>query len=386
MKRKSNSADSILVVELGHHYFVIDEVLAIFEVGENVEVVVLVSDVNRFSKMYMNQQRFKTRIFEMKPLASIAVAKLFLHLLFCQQKFSKIYYTTGPEHSRFIVVLLWAITTLRVKKRIVLNVRNVGAYWKVEPNNIGYRCSGLVRRYVARKVRYFTFETEAMRQAVVRIAARNDLQSEVMSVRSSDSPIRCYSERSDSVSQDGGKLLLGVLGQIDELRKDYALLAGALKMMPRSLADRINLEFLTSQEVSFLPEGLIAGEEVAMSLRANGYSESEMWRRAADCAVLVSPLNAAVGYGALKGSGTFGDAIALNKLLILPDWADPLKEFASFCRYYSNIDDLVEILSSIATSPDIARLSSSVFDEYTKQALRVRFNAVHQVSEPPERR
>ena len=40
--------------------------------------------------------------------------------------------------------------------------------------------------------------------------------------------------------------------------------------------------------------------------------------------------------GNIKGSGSFGDAILLNKHLICPSSSDSQKEFKSFSSYYNN--------------------------------------------------
>ena len=48
-------------------------------------------------------------------------------------------------------------------------------------------------------------------------------------------------------------------------------------------------------------------------------------------------------YGDYKGTGSFGDAIQLQKL-IAPLFSDKIKEFKDFTLYYNQIEDLEKLL------------------------------------------
>ena len=76
-------------------------------------------------------------------------------------------------------------------------------------------------------------------------------------------------------------------------------------------------------------------------------SEEDFLRMGKDCDILLSLNKEEKYYGNYKGTGSFGDAMYLQKSLIIPAFADPIYEFSDFCYYYKNKKDLELIFHKI---------------------------------------
>lgn len=75
-----------------------------------------------------------------------------------------------------------------------------------------------------------------------------------------------------------------------------------------------------------------------------------------------------MSYGAAYGSGSFADAIALNKLLLLPSHVPIPEEFRSFVKHYDSKKSLVEILNQMNAQPQ--PLSPRIFDKFILSATK----------------
>jgi len=69
-------------------------------------------------------------------------------------------------------------------------------------------------------------------------------------------------------------------------------------------------------------------------------------------------------YGSSKSTGAFGDAISLNKKLIIPFFADKALEFSSFTYYYKTADELTNFLID-AVSKKETPFSKKLFADYS---------------------
>ena len=115
------------------------------------------------------------------------------------------------------------------------------------------------------------------------------------------------------------KIIVGVLGSIDERKKDYEIILRAIKdiqpefrpmfvflgsKMPKSSYSVID-RFKDVTEVLYPMEKII--------------SEIDFYSYGQICDVLISPLRAEINYGSKFGTGSIADAIALQKFIIFPE-------------------------------------------------------------------
>jgi hypothetical protein len=139
---------------------------------------------------------------------------------------------------------------------------------------------------------------------------------------------------------------VGLLGSIDATRRDYVSLVSALQAMPSDVRDSVILVVLgtTSGEES---DAVIAelGQFVRIETGDPYLPDPELVRLGLSCHVLLAPLSSSMGYGFAKGTGAFGDAVMLHKRLLIPAFADPRREFAGFCDYYANSQELAQMLT-----------------------------------------
>tara|TARA_Y100001934_G_C12216627_1_gene708728 strand:- start:31 stop:570 length:540 start_codon:yes stop_codon:yes gene_type:complete len=143
-------------------------------------------------------------------------------------------------------------------------------------------------------------------------------------------------------------LKIGLLGSLDETRRNYQLLLEVLESLSaksrksfsfailgqcRDGSDNLILKQLQKYvEVDF-PDGFLASDDFDS--------------KGASCHLLLAPLLSHMEYGTYKGTGAIGDAIYLRRNIILPAACDPEGEFKEIAYCYSSKDDLISFFNKL---------------------------------------
>jgi len=174
---------------------------------------------------------------------------------------------------------------------------------------------------------------------------------------------------------------IGMLGSLDKARRDYQTVLDAFRELPQ--------ECLGSVEIVILGE-CIDGEDneilksfkqlVAVDYPVRYLTSDEFDKKGSSCDLLLSPLLPSMEYGTFKGSGAIGDAIYLQKNILLPSFVDPDKEFSEISYYYSNKTDLAGILNSISQKPARA-IGTDFIEKYNTDSIsRNIINEINQIN------
>lgn len=136
------------------------------------------------------------------------------------------------------------------------------------------------------------------------------------------------------------KLVIGVLGSINTIKRDYEPLLKAIERI--QIERRPSLYFLgatTLQESESILNNFKKFTRVYF-LKNQTISETEFYLKGKNCDVLLAPLRVTYDYGYNYGTGSIADGIFLNKLIIMPKGINFGLTFNKFLIRYENSNDL----------------------------------------------
>lgn len=285
-------------------------------------------------------------------LARLIGDSLFYGRIFFGTFFSRrVLITTGPEHGgRIEITAMWLFVFLR-RGRVILNVRDGTEYMKALKFENRDAWSNMAASMFER-IKRFSFETEGVRNTFLGVL-RSDSITGVIPWMMSDMAVNQQETSSPKPESIDAPILIGVLGTIDNTRRDYETVVRALRHLSSCERERLKLLFLAGpppqtdisqfrRRISNLVETEFPDEP--------GFLLSYI-PRGSLCDVLLAPLKEETGYGITKGSGAFGDLLAMRKMLIAPKTSDPMQEFSAFAHYYRGDSELARILRQIIADP-----------------------------------
>jgi hypothetical protein len=256
-----------------------------------------------------------------------------------------IYIESGPDFARAWDALAFLVFCWLFRRKIIFTFRNLSPYLKSSP---GLACR--LRNMAIRRLKRLTFETATQRDVFLRTERIRTALVGVSYDRYVDEPIGPRATVLAAPSSEGFRV--GLLGTVNPLRRDYGLVAKALSRLPRGCAEKISMVVLggsLSHEAASHLQGL--AEFVAIDSPGGFLTEEAFRLRGESCDVLLAPLTSSKAYGTLNGSGCFGDSVFLDRKLILPRFADPAEEFKEMCFYYSDAEELADLLARLADAP-----------------------------------
>ena len=307
---------------------------------------------------------------------------MYLQLLFLHKSYYKIFIVDGPEYpdypssvKGFVIylhqMLMFLIISLFFKDKIVTYVREISRYF---PN---LAPKGKIFIYIRNKILFLSKNFLCENRNLTKVFKDNIKSKLLDNIKVSTLYTRISrSNIYNSYTKDENKkyFILGILGAIDGSRKDYSLLLEFLKKNDLN----IKLIFL-GKSYGYLSEEIIKkfyqfDKKIILHNAQSYISEANFLNLGKKCDLLIS-LNIInktnLSYGKYKGSGSFGDAILLNKNLIIPSLSDDTREFESFCRYYDNYKDFENVLLESLkkkSNPDFSNYSSTkVFSVISKE-------------------
>jgi len=163
----------------------------------------------------------------------------------------------------------------------------------------------------------------------------------------------------------GEKIRIGLLGVINPDRRDYGVVVDALKKL--SPEDRTNLEFVTLGACFGGAKNEVVrnlAEYVCVTCQDGLLSAAEFDRKGVSCDFLISPLTRKKEYGTFNGSGSFGDAVYLQKRIIIPAYVDEGNEFEDIAAYYRSSEELSVIFRNLGDLSK-AKVRSTFYEQFT---------------------
>lgn len=327
-----NNKKKVLIIEGLYHFWQVTEVFNLLKNDFECKVLIpkSVSHLINIGEDFKIKSRFKYFIL--------------LKAFFIGHKFDYIYFNTSPEYpdypkdiKSFLIyfqqLMIFLFFLILFNKKIILYVRGIYRFIPNLNKNSKYKIYIWIRCKIFLLARRFVCENKNLTYLL-----KNFLPpSKKYLVTTLYTRFNSYKKNK---SLRGKKFTIGLLGAIDPERKDYKLIYDYVNKNKY----KIKINFL-GQCVSRKSFNIIN------NFRANELNFSKIYLNEQDfikwgqeCDVLISLNKKDLFYGESKGTGSFGDAISLNKPLIAPYFSDPIKEFSSFTCYFRNKFELEKVL------------------------------------------
>lgn len=355
MKNSKTRGTRVLIVEAGPHYKILEQLFYLLE--KRCETTFLLMRAKGYDYRDLFPSSKKANVLSVDWLGLF----LFPRLLFTAHKYDVINIATGPDHNSIVELVrlpFFFLCCFFHGQKMIFTVRNMHQYLETTPGLFSF-----IRSRSLRFINRFTFETETMLKVFKEQNKRCDILTGVSYDRYSDY-LEQPSHKKFTKELYSKKIRIGLLGSVDEWRRDYKMLFDSLDELP--LPARKNFVFVTLGRCFGGAENPVIRrleEYCEVDTKEGLLTEFEFANRGQGCDVLIAPLNENKAHGTLHGSGSFGDAIFLKKQMILPSFADKGKEFGAFCIYYKNHQNLTSIFKDLHLKPT-RKLSKRVFLKY----------------------
>lgn len=338
----------ILVAEYADHWKVLENTHKLIKKNSKK------SEVTFFINQYRAQKHLIPLLFKDAEKANWKIHKYhsstyFMHLLLIAYKYDIVNISTGPEDPHFTnlfnTVFLFLCSVV-YKNKIVLTVKNTRPYLR---SSRGVKSFFL--HLSVSNIKVITFESESLKNVFhnetkipkTRLCASYDRYVDFSNLQIPNQM---------RTLEANGKYRIGLLGAVQESRRDYRDIIVALQRVSSDIRNKI--EFVTLGNSNGGTSNSVLSELmklVDVDTTDGWISVDDFDLRGASCHLLISPLKPEMEYGTYKGSGTFGDAIYLKKKVIIPNHVDPFHEFEEIALLYkdagalsmvfSNLDDLI---------------------------------------------
>ncbi len=282
------------------------------------------------------------KFFKIKKLQTYYFSNYFIYiyLLFVSWNYDFIVISNPPEYpdkikkfrniiSFLINYITFLIFCLFYKHKIILQIRNIKSFFpEINKNSLLSK----LRYFYIILLKRFTFETLAISREFEKLIKSNKLKNKLYTHVYINHHYK--NKKSNKIQKK-----IGILGTVDDRRKNYKVLFNSLLKLKNKKI-----------EIIFLGKIVNFDKSKYKDLNIKTFNKfvpfHQFFKVGKTCKFLISNLIDKNVYGKFKSSGTFGDAIFLNKPLIVPEFSDPLKEFKDFTFYYKNSQTLKKIISS----------------------------------------
>jgi len=354
---------SLLVVEACSHPKVLENQFFLFRDKFDMTFMTIPDKYDSYQSMMPNILKSG------KVFYSFHSTTLFAQLLFLCYKYDYIHISTGPEHphfSNFWTRPFYFLCMLFYRGKILLTIKNSRSYLK----ETKYFPSLL--RFSLRFARLVMFETDTLRKYFLNVY-KKPLKTAVIYDRYTDLLPPGLIKPESLVKP----FRLGMLGSLDNSRRDYQVVLDAFSQLPQQQLRHFELvilgECLGGDDNTILHT---FQQFIAVDYPMRYLTSDEFDIKGSSCDLLISPLLSKMEYGTFKGSGAIGDAIYLQKNIILPSFADPEEEFSQISYYYSDETELAQIIDSVCQKP--ARKIDRKFI-YNYSSSQVALNIINEI-------
>lgn len=265
---------------------------------------------------------------------------IFLKLICTGYQFDYIHISTGPEgkhYSNFWSHPLFYICCFLYGKKTLLTIKNSKSY--LYNNEIFLNFLYFSLPYL----RLVMFESKTLMNHFLNVYPK-PLEAFPIFDRYTD--LLPTQDFKSGIAGNSSIIKIGLLGSLDNSRRDYDTVLSALNLLSKHDRDKIQLVILGACIGGESNEILKKFLKIVKTEFHDGYlSADEFDLKGLACDLLISPLLRTMEYGTFKGSGAFGDAIYLQKNIMIPQYVDPDNEFSEISYYYNDKDSLFELFS-----------------------------------------
>ena len=263
-------------------------------------------------------------------------------ILFHIKKFDYVYFPSFLEyemvkknfinHLNFLIkYFAFFLIIFFHKKKIIIKVVNIFNFFKVENFKYDFFCK--LRLFLLKRNYRFLMETKNLTNNLKKYFETNQIKNKRFTCL-----YIAHTDKHSSIVNNTDNLKIGLLGAIDEHRKNYDIIFDALNKINRK---EIYIFFLGSN-LGQRSKKIIEKFNKFKTYFFSGYLPDDIfykWGKKCDLLISTNKTDIVRGYGSLKGTGPFGDAIYLSRPLLILNQVDPIKEFSDFAFYYENDDD-----------------------------------------------
>lgn len=322
----------ILIVENFSHLWQVQGVIDLFSSNYECEVLI--------PKSLKNTYELDSKII----YSTFNISTLFEAFLLAK-KYDYIYLNSSPEYpdypnnfKSFIVYIMQMFSlclfSIFYREKLIIYLR--GIYRILPELQKNYKFYYWLRKKIFLFFKRFAFENDNLANKfneLITVKKKKNLLTTTIYTRFN------YSNKIEKKKdKKNDKLCIGILGSIDPIRKDYQILENFVNKNK----SKIKIIFL-GRFLNNLSEKVIDKFKDCEIIYKDFLSGNDFENLGSECDLLISLNKEEKHYGDYKGTGSFGDAILLQKKLIAPNFSDKIKEFNDFTTYYYDIDD-VEIL------------------------------------------
>mgnify|MGYP006078437945 CR=1 FL=1 len=328
------SRKKILIVENLMHFWQVDDVYKIFSKNYDCKVI-LPKKSRHISNLKDNVISSSLRYF------------MYLHVILIGRRYDYIYLCSCPEYPDypnnfknlliyFQQLLIFLLLIIFFRKKIICYVRGLHRIFPDIHKNFIVKFFIKLRYMIFKLLNLFVCENENLTNIFKKKFKKKNFRVTTMYTR--------YFDKNVSFKKNPNQnLVIGILGGIDPLRKNYDLLHKSIY----DYREKIKIVFLGKFNKE-LSENIINDfKNFNIEFKKKMLTEKDFLRMGKDCDLLVSLNKEEKHYGNFKGTGSFGDAMYLQKSLIVPYFADPIQEFKDFSFYYRNKKQLKSLIEKI---------------------------------------
>jgi hypothetical protein len=313
---------------------------------------------NKFFDCYFlidKKNKNKIKLNKKKIIFKLPKIFILLYIIFNGYKYRYIYFSTPHEYpdypkglinniNFFYNFFLYTIILLIYNKKVILQLRGLHRYFP----NINSRLNKPIlysnlRNIYLRQCKIIVCESNYLKKKLINyLGKQNCSNKKIFTI------YYAYPQKKLKISFkfNKKKLNIGILGMVDEKRKNYQQLHNLLKNK-YFLKKEVTLTFLGAANGAFAISKVKGFSKLCKRIISKEYfNDKEFLRFGNKCDFLISLNNKTNFYGKYRMSGCFGDAILLKKKLYCPDFEDPDRELSGFTFYFKKIEKIIRDIES----------------------------------------
>lgn len=318
-----------------------------------------------FDCYFLIDKKNKNKIKLDKKKIIFKLPKIFIlfYVIFNGYKYRYIYFSTPHEYpdypkglvkniNFFYNFILYSIILLIYNKKVILQLRGLHRYFP--EINLKLNKSTLysnLRNFYLRQCKIIVCESNYLKKKFINyLGKKNCFNKKIFVI------YYAYTKKKFKINFkfNKKKLNIGILGMVDEKRKNYQQLNYLLNNEYFKKKE-LTLTFLGSANSTFAKKTIKEFSKLCKKIVSKKYfNDAEFLRFGNKCDFLISLNNRKNFYGEYRMSGCFGDAILLRKQLYCPAFEDPQREFSGFTFYFKKIESIINDLKNSKSKKKVA--------------------------------
>jgi hypothetical protein len=363
----------VRLIEFSFHNGVVANLILAMSAGAQVDVYIRWRTKSNWrDELGLSSREFVGHVADATQSRAIASLSFYKDLLRGLRGSDVLWISTGPESKILADLLFFALLILLKGRKIVLSIRNV-ARW-TRPGSRFFSQDSL-RYWLLQRVSRVVFESETQRQCFRLDVPQFQGRTAVLPVFFSDAETIWQNSVDTLVASESFEragLKIGLLGGIDPSKRDYGVLAAALRQLGSNAQQTVTLSVLGAAKTA---QAEVVLHSLSRSVLVEKFGEyisnrtmvAEMKR----CDVLIAPLRDDLGYGEQKGTGSVGDALLAGCKLLIPSAIPVDQEFRPATIPYASAEELAQIILSLIDTREANEIPTKILNNYS---VKVAFN------------